>query len=601
MRQLLPSFCIIVLTTITFIPDTVQACSPGPGLYFGKPTYIDPDLSRSQDSYDRRRNFHFLIEPYVKLVLNRELYVDEKHVNDIPHRRASATLEPVAYELYLKGATHFHEYEYSLALELFNQSLSATDTNSMWVREASTYMRARTQLCMSQDDWDGYMQDSDQISHDVVETARESYQNYLTHYPNGLYTESAREIRRRIFYLQGMNDSLDLALKEILIRAVDTAHVDSGKIRISRALMSELYNHLSGHANFGVDHPFVIGLSMLGEGDPSTDEIELLIARRSEFSKYPGLFEYLYCLGLYRLGQFEKVIEATSVDTSAVSPLAISRLLLRARSYSRLLQEEQSFATLLVMYKYQRDSYLESEIAIKAKKLKRLEWLFTKGAPSFSNASQAFIAAFGFANDEIETALKNVDIVNSKRQFLVRELAHRYLLSSRYQDCLHLLAAEHLIEFDSVLQIVKPLVKMPKNVEALANLGEYLFAHRIGPLTVWNIDGISYEIGYGLVETTRRCGSCFAINSNRDNYLAPIDLFRSVVNISRQTGKRSEAEAKALHYIVFARKPGREYSVSWQDRYENRIAHDECKAAFQRLHRLYKDSKWAKATPYYYQ
>jgi hypothetical protein len=77
-------------------------------------------------------------------------------------------------------------------------------------------------------------------------------------------------------------------------------------------------------------------------------------------------------------------------------------------------------------------------------------------------------------------------------------------------------------------------------------------------------------------------------------------FFFRVVEIARSSGEKSEAEAKALHYIVIGGRSGPWLSRSaWKyDGDSTTLA--ESKAAFARLHSEYRESPWAAATPYWY-
>ena len=204
----------ILLSLICFGVSSGQAlaCAGSPDSLFGRASYIDPDYvapDYSYVTYGLHEKFQQISQNYINVE------VAPKTVDDQNARAMSAVQEPSAYTNYLAAAEKFRAMDYDGALKLFTQLKDPKTSfkerfrrwfgrvDYSWVKEASTYMVARCQLIIAQNNWDGYSDPVAAVDQKILKLADASYQHYLTEYPQGLYADSARHISRKIFYLAG--------------------------------------------------------------------------------------------------------------------------------------------------------------------------------------------------------------------------------------------------------------------------------------------------------------------------------------------------------------------------------------------------------------
>jgi hypothetical protein len=65
---------------------------------------------------------------------------------------------------------------------------------------------------------------------------------------------------------------------------------------------------------------------------------------------------------------------------------------------------------------------------------------------------------------------------------------------------------------------------------------------------------------------------------------------------------KNEGEAKALHYISRCLRGNDFYRrCTWAIKENDSLYNGKPKAAFTKLHKVYKDSPWTHKTPYYYE
>lgn len=604
---------------------------PAPA-FFNLPGYIDPDYKMHEYSeilYDQHSKFRIIL---------RELYSDNKDFQsfdtndtkdlgpqlDAEARAKSQQQEMEYYTRYLSGAQKFHDRNYKEALSIFEDikddqgtwlsSLLKTRSYS-WAHEASTYMIARCKLVMAQNNWDGYSNPLATVDQRLLSEAEAAYKSYIEEYPDGLYTDSARNIQRKILFLSGNQAGLDRELKAIMAQEFPASVKHDVKKAINFNIINEIKNLFRGDVDVTTDSPLLIAYIWLGDKPLNQKDILLLEGRKDDFMPYPGLFQYLRALGLYRLKDYQGLVNKTAELSITANKLTLSTGLLRARAFVQLDQAEEALKIYTKMHEVlvkdalsddpledKTEDAIELEIAHLKLNQKNVIWLYSDQSPLVIKKVLAAVAQYGLSDDEIEKGLDDPHIMGDKRGYLIDELARRYLLSKRFKKLSKLLSQDQeSVVFSSIKPAVKVLAQNSGNDQALADIGEFLYQNSITPTL--NLGGIDTELWdeNALDELLVNCEQCKAFEERRKLYEPPINFFRAVVDNAKKSGKKSEAEAKSLHYLTRCGRQGGEYQYlcQWTVTWGN-SSDSTSKDAFMRLHKLYKKSRWTQKTPYYY-
>jgi len=590
------------------------ACASGdpPAPFFERPSYIDPDYkapSYTETEYGQKTKFGIVLQQ-----LHGRSEASQKGANDSNARATSQEQEAENYAKYLEGAGKFHAQSYEDALKIFtalsdtqgsfNEKLSGLvkEKNYSWVREAATYMIARCQLIIAQKNWDGYSDPTKDVDQDVLYAADTSYQLYLKEYPQGLYANSARNIRRKVFYLSGNQAELDKELKHAMLEVFPISSDSKAPHNTNSNIVDEFKIYFHGDIDTAHDSPILVAYAWLGDKQLKADDITLLEAREKDFAAYPGLFRYLHALGLYRLEQYQEMLTKTPEQPLTKDMFSLSTQLLRSRALSRLGKDDEALTALEKMHEASSEDAIELEIAYLKLNSGNGLWLYTNQSPLKTEKILRSLAQFGLTDSELEKSMNSKEINGDKRQFLVDELARRYVLSKSFKKLSSLLIKEQGSGiFVPLKSLSAVLAKNASNEQALVDVGEFIYQHYITPTATF--EGYFSNRFYGnvLLDLSMRCKPCEEFKKRSKNYAPPITLFRSVAESARLSGNKSEAEAKALHYITRCMKKGGEFEdrCNWQTSW-GKPSDGTSKAAFIRLHKSYKNSTWTKKTPYYY-
>jgi len=236
---------------------------------------------------------------------------------------------------YVKAAGYFYDEDWRKATEQFSLISNSSDP---WLREASLYMVARTELIRATDSainkW-GNFSGSDLVDKGRLSKAKKTMDTYLYSYPDGQYKSSAVGFLRRLMFLTGDYDSL-----------------------------GQEYARLSN----GTDLSSFTGLRILEEIDklrskfsltPGTDPIMLAVSdlarmrvdhhnqlskkeltfQKAYFLNEPGLYSFLQATyAFYVEGDFKKVLTLISdgARKNSFSSLEFSRQVLRGMALATL-------------------------------------------------------------------------------------------------------------------------------------------------------------------------------------------------------------------------------------------------------------------------
>ncbi|MFZ1684557.1 MAG: hypothetical protein WAU88_10565 [Candidatus Zixiibacteriota bacterium] len=583
----------------------MPACSDGPEAYFATPTYIDIDYHVSdwyEYPYGPKTMFSMVVRAYTTLGST------PASANDSSAREVSSREEPEWYAAYLRGAELFGNADYRGALKTFDSIRTEPSGAVMgkgnrvtsWVREASWYMVARCKLRLSQEQYDGYSS-SIMVDQAMLHTADTSYLQYVQEYPKGLYANSARSIRRKVYFLSDQKMHLNDALRQVMGEQFPVTRVPDTNRSVYQGLIIEFENCFHGEIDIAHDVPILTAYAWLGGQVPYPGDMNALEMRKKDFAGYPGLFRFVRALGLYRMLRYQELLRKTPAEPPEKNVIWVSTQLLRVRALTATGNMKLALAALEEIHKVWSGDALDVEFGTLMLNRGQGLWLFKERSPIVSQKNLRAFATLGLTDRELEKGIVDSSILGDKRDVLVEELARRYILTGRFEKLHRLQEKEQLTELLPARASVAILATQPQNVEAMADLAEFLFSAFVTPSSSLEDYRIIYSVGYAFRGLLPNCVPCGKFEERTSAYTTPLSLFQKAATIARRSNQRSESEAKALHYIVMAGKPGHWMGqCTWNRKIGTDSTEIQGKRAFQRLHRLYKDSPWTAATPYYY-
>lgn len=587
-----------------------RACASSPQPYFAPPRFIDPDYkppSWSEVRYGRSTMFDLLVAQYATLDRTPPSAADDSA------RVRSSREESESYSHYLRGAELFKAQQYDSALTLFIDLQNTAGphrswlerllgkSDSSWVREASCYMVARCQLIIAQGRYDGHWRPVENVDQELLRSAEHSYQHYLAQYPEGIYARSAQDIRRKICFLSGRQSELDSALRAEMLEAFPPTSTHRPPDTVYRGKVDEFKVYFRGDIDFKSDSPLLTAYAWLGKALPDSMDLAALQRRESEYTGYPGLFRYVRALGLYKLGRNAELLSLTPEDSAANTIMWLSTQLLRARAYARLGDLASARRAVGRMLDVSTEDAIVREYAVLALNHADGLSLFEDESPVDDLRCLRAVATFGLSDKELEAGLGITSASEPGRAILLEELARRYILSERYAQMSDLLVTNDLPQFKPARRTVEALVRDSRDVDALVELGEFLYENYITPgRPLTGYSSARWTSG-ALPELEPTCVPCAEFSTRSANYTSPLSLFAKAVAIARELNIQDEAEAKALHYIVLSERRGHwQDQCTWNAPLPNGIEAMSGKEAYRLLHDHHPNSPWTTATPYYY-
>jgi hypothetical protein len=512
----------------------------------------------------------------------------------------------------LQGAEQFNAEDYKGALEIFSGLKTTIGTHKgwltkifgkedySWVREASCYMVARCQLIIAQDEWDGYNNPIRVVDQSILMAADSSFRQYLKDYPDGIYASSAQNIRRKIYFLSGQQSILNQELRQAMLERFPASAEFVPGSSMNNGIIGEFLHYFDGAVDFANDSPMLIAYALLGRQKTDTQEVKALETRKNDFSAYPGLFRYLRAVGLYRLDRYQELLEKTPEESPNNSKIWLSTQILRARVFEKLGDDKAALDVFEKMHSVSPEDALDIEIAaLKINKGDGL-WLFTDKSPINHEMNLRAFATCGLSDKELEAGVAMNEITGIKKQILADELARRYILTDRFMEANNLLKKIQATIFSPIDTVIEKLAKNSQNIAGLVEMGEFIYNCYITPSST--LDNLFVHTGVdNPVGQLQRCEPCKNFGERVASYTPPLSFFLKAVETSKNKKKKSESEAKALHYIVMAGRDGHYHEqCAWGFAWADSVIIAGNRDAFIRLHKLYKNSSWAEATPYYY-
>lgn len=234
---------------------------------------------------------------------------------------------------YIEAAADFYFEAWPQAIEKFSFISNSSDP---WIREASLYMIARTQLIQASvsaiDRW-GIFLGPDLVDKDLLNKAQISMEFYLLNYPNGRYTSSAVGLLRRLMFL----NSDYPALTQEYARLTSATDLSTRNGLTTLEEIDRLSSQLS--LTPGTIRLAVNILALMRSGDHNQISKKELESQKQYFSNDPALYSFLLAnYAFYVEKDFREVLKLIPDEAQKNSflPLEFSRQALRGMALSAL-------------------------------------------------------------------------------------------------------------------------------------------------------------------------------------------------------------------------------------------------------------------------
>lgn len=349
-----------------------------------------------------------------------------------------------AFAAYLMAAAVFYGPDPGAARPAF---LSLSEVKQPWVREAATYMRARTDLNVAQlnafGDYGNF--DATKVDQAALTHARDGMQHYLKSYPKGAYSDSARGLMRRVEWLGGN----DAAAARIYAAAL--AQPGNGAAYVD--LLNEIDIRLLPTTQNGATKPLATRDPLLLAVDDlwrmrlerKTDPklylpADELAAQQSVFFGDPALFRYLQAVHAYHVQQQPaQVLKLLPVSEPRkdMGYVDFSGQLLRLMAMDDLGQPgvRESLLKLLPLAtrNYQRQT-LELALAIHDERHQALDKVFASDSPVRDPAIRRILLENVAGPELLQQQAANAKVPAAERNVALFVLLYRDLIGARYAE-----------------------------------------------------------------------------------------------------------------------------------------------------------------------
>lgn len=539
------------------------------------------------------------------------------------------------YGNYLQAIAYFYAGKFELAEPQFK---SLTTSTEAWLKETAQYLLARVYLDQAQGEY-GYPEEQQlsgrpQVNNELLNKAQQQFTLYLEQYPKGLYSDSARGLYRKIYWLSGDNTALtqayDQLLQGIINNKPDHAHIISAIAEIERKYAFDLSEN--GYtwqspllASIGILKAMRENAEQSGESEPlyKPVSLQLLNSKKAIFEQtsHTELYDYLLLANsFYVEHDYPKVISMTDSDKPAkvLSNVAFSRQILRGLAMGALSQwpkaEELWTQLLNLENRVGQQIQLQYLLAVTYQQEEQLEKIYQSGSPiKLSSLHQYYIS---FASPTLlesilnEKQLDNNTLNLAFKTFLQKSLIHRqYSEFLRFFDKFHAIPGNDKISSDintswqdykldndcaPLIKTISAIAKKTDSAPLLNCYGDYL--HNLGLDYIREYYDYSEYFFNAHELSSHYSGQTDFIKRFQDNFAgksySSLDFYMEVIESNRAS---SNAKAYALHRAISCYEPSSYNHCGSQD-----IPKTQRKAWFMRLKNKFKDTEWAERQKYYW-
>lgn len=373
---------------------------------------------------------------------------------------------------YLLGVEAFHKANYIVAVNFFT---NASQGSQPWIKEAATYMIARTLLNQGQatgyDNW-GFL-DLAKVDQITITRSRVAFENYLKSYPNGIYVNSSKGLLRRIYWLQDNQQALVNAY-ENLLEDPNLYHSSTTSIENSIAdLIIEIDNKI-----YFADTPFPISsLTQTPKLLTVYDLIKMrsaknnitladLLAQKPTFLESPKLYKYLLAsYYTYVEADPEKVltlIDELDTELTSISYFQLSEQVLRIialETQKKWDTAEQLWLSLKNRAKepYQA-SFIELGLALNYEKSGQIAKIFAKNSPITTPQLRYIVLRKNTDRNLLKLLVVDEHLSSTDKASIIYLILYKDLLSKHYDDFLEdssLLITDNKLETTTLHDVSK--------------------------------------------------------------------------------------------------------------------------------------------------
>ena len=493
--------------------------------------------------------------------------------------------------LYLAGSIAFYQKQYLKAVEHFGQ-ISAND--STWLGQTSGYLVARSYLNHAQRNWHGYSEDKSAINQDSLVLAVKWLQSYIHYFPNGSYIVSAERLLRKAYWLQSDLVRYEKQIKQELLNIVEG--ILQGPA-FSQAHSSELETFITEYER-KLKAPIKALDVLLSVLNKPIDKQKIDKKKMDKQKSQHPFYQFLQTLQhftkaqqFYSQNQYQQAID----ELQQLKQLGFKQKILMARSLAKLGQYEQSSKIFLLLREdnllpaSQTDTQMANNLIAQGglKTLLNSDFNLNELIYQINLSRACSIEAVEYLLPETTNA--------QRRYHVIYELAIRYLYAGNINK-LHQLLMSYSDSQLQELAMIKTAANMVANntqsAKGYMNIAYFMENKIRRP----RIDG---EYLSALEGGQTNCQQSVLTPQSFDPYY----YYKKALE---QVEKPSLLEAKILHFLIYCHKT-QDYTKAcrWLERLPYTYAQhidrsNPSKKWFERLHRQYKDSKWAESTPYYY-
>jgi hypothetical protein len=484
------------------------------------------------------------------------------------------------YAAYLDALRYFYSGDYRKAIDIY-QNLSAA--SSPWLRETSVYLIGRTKLVLSQEKWDGWNQFKG-IDRDVLKSSEDAYKKYLTMYPNGRYSTSAKNIQRRIMFLRQDKAPLNHELERLFEVALQDKSGDS----LGHILNEVLNCYQVDKVTF--ESPLITAYQLFLGVVPSQEDLNSIKNNRARYDKYPGLQAFLVNKSLFRQKKYQEIVDGRISESKETNPVTTALSTMRAEAYEQLgkyadarkVWQQIGASAGFAIY----PNFIQMSLAHNYLNDNKIDLIATEGS-GITDIKLIREIFENLGSDKLlEETIFSDKITAESKKIAQNVILTRYMLQKRYSDLLRIMKpVKDTGIFSEVETAARTLIKNEHDPKGLLNAGFFLYYHGIHPPSCGNSRLIS------------KFKAKYPVNLDLDDIEPPIDYFTTALEQFSEKDK-SEVEAKLLYYAIMSFKPSNKaFDSTWSFNHRDQ---NNGKEWYERLHRKYPDSEWAKKTKYYY-
>ena len=510
-----------------------------------------------------------------------------------------------AFGNYLRGADAFYRGHFDHARERFAKLASSEQP---WLRETAQYLLGRVALNQAQlNAFDEYgFFSPEQVDKTSLDSSAKAFEQYLSNYPQGLYSDSARGLQRRVYWLAGDTRRFAEAFAQQFERGAQQVDMPA----LIEELDGKLLPSLTPDA---IEDPLLLAMvDLIQLRDPGSNReprlsLEQLQAQQPRFASQPGLHAYLVAAWhFYRGGDAAQTLAALpDAGSGPMNALAFSQETLRGLALQAKGEQAAALQHWQALLARSQDplqrAQLQLALALNHERSGELGKVFAADSPITTAPIRERLLTYGAGPELLRQQAGNEQAPAGERATALYTLLYRDLDYGRYADFLRDFAqfpykatqpAQRLdpvlfawsggsdagYACPSLVRIAERLAANAEDAQGMLCLGDFIRIHGLDDHWL-NRPPATGELGSA---PSQFQGASFS-------RLAAYQLLLTAPQVSR------EDKAYALFRAINCYAPSGYNSCDGQD-----ISKDQRKQWFQTLKRSYADTQWAQRLKYYW-